>query len=866
MKLSEIRKRFLDYFARHSHTVVPSSSLVPENDPTLLFTNAGMVQFKDVFLGAELAPYRRATSSQRCMRAGGKHNDLEHVGYTSRHHTFFEMLGNFSFGDYFKREAIHFAWQFLRKELHLPQEKLWITVFEDDHEAAAIWRDEVGVPKERIVFCGEKDNFWQMGDEGPCGPCSEIYYDHGPEIAGGPPGSPDADGDRFVEIWNLVFMQYNRDAKGHLSPLPQPSVDTGMGLERITAVMQGVHNNYDIDLFKALIAAAAKATGASNLADHSLRVIADHSRACTFLVADGVLPSNEGRGHVLRRIIRRAVRHGYRLGKKEPFFYTLADAVVQLMGDAYPYLFEQVGPIQAILRSEEEKFGETLTHGLVLLDAAMRQGDGILDGETVFKLYDTYGFPLDLTADIAREAGVIVDFGGFEEAMARQRQRARAAHHFKIEGSFAIEGTETLFVGFDIAECDAMILAIYHEGSEVNAIDEGDEAVIVLDRTPFYAEGGGQVGDAGEFLSNQGIFIVEDTQKLRAGIFGHKGRLQMGRLSVGDTILAKIDNERRQNLAAHHSATHLLHAALRKILGPHVAQKGSLVEPERLRFDFSHHKPLTEEEWFEVENLVNAEIRKMERVTPRLMQYEEAIAQGALAFFGEKYGSEVRVVRIGDFSTELCGGTHVHNTGEIGLFKIISETSVASGVRRIEAMTGQNALRTIQKQQRDILHLARRLKTMPESLDAKVEEVLSDLQQKEKLSLSLKAKLARFEALALLENARTIAGVPMVFGLIEEADAKSLRLALDEIKSRSASVVAVLASQSDGFVSVIAGVSKDIAPKLPATSIIAFFCEHTGIKGGGRPDMAQAGGARLEDFQKALEKLPQWLETRLTAC
>jgi alanyl-tRNA synthetase len=630
--------------------------------------------------------------------------------------------------------------------------------------------------------------------------------------------------------------------------------------------MQGVHDNYDIDLFKDLIAVAAKATGASNLADHSLRVIADHSRACTFLIADGVLPSNEGRGHVLRRIIRRAVRHGYRLGQKDPFFYTLADEVARLMGDVYPYLFDKLALVQDTIRREEEKFGETLERGLLLLDEAIRQGDGTLDGETIFKLYDTYGFPLDLTADIAREQGVIVDFGGFEEAMARQRQRARAAHRFKMDSAFVVEEAETIFVGYDSAECDATVLAIYHEGTEVNAIDEGDEAVIVLDRTPFYAEGGGQAGDAGELISDQGVFNVEDTQKLRAGVFGHKGRLRMGRLTVGDTVLAKIDQERRRSLAANHSATHLLHAALRKVLGPHVMQKGSLVEPERLRFDFSHHKPLSKEEWFEIERMVNTEVWKMERVMPRLMQYEEAIASGALAFFGEKYGSEVRVVRMGDFSTELCGGTHVRNTAEIGFFKIIGETSVASSVRRIEATTRHHALRHVQEQQQELLQMAKTLKTTPDALDTKVAELLVELQQKDKLSQQLKAKLAQLQPRALWQHSRKLPGIPIILGLLDDIDAKSLRLALDELKGRGEPFVAVLASENEGMVNIVVGVSKDVAQMLPATAIIAHLGEQTGVKGGGRPDMAQAGGAKLLDFQKAVEQLPPWLEAKLSSC
>ena len=686
MNSSEIRTRFLEYFERQGHAIVASSPLVPGNDPTLLFTNAGMVQFKDVFLGQDKRPYARATTSQRCVRAGGKHNDLENVGYTARHHTFFEMLGNFSFGDYFKRDAIRFAWELLTREYGLDPKRLWITVYETDNEAFDLWADDIKVPKERIARIGDKpggqkfqsDNFWQMGDTGPCGPCTEIFYDHGPGIPGGPPGTADADGDRYIEIWNLVFMQFNRDESGTMHPLPKPSVDTGMGLERIAAVLQGVHSNYEIDLFQELIRAAAKVTGARDLVSSSLNVIADHIRACSFLIVDGVIPGNEGRGYVLRRIVRRAIRHGYKLGQNRPFFHKLVEDLARVMGDAYPELRDAQGRVTDVLRQEEERFAETLENGMKMLENALHREDRMLDGETVFQLYDTFGFPVDLTADIARERGVMIDHAGFEEAMQRQRERARAASKFNMHSGVEYSGHATEFHGYDTLRLDGKIVALYKEGSQVQSVDAGDDAVIVLDRTPFYAESGGQVGDQGEITSGNGSFTVTDTQKIQAEVFGHKGKVRAGRLSVGDAVTAQVNAAIRALAAYNHSATHLMHAALRKVLGSHVAQKGSLVDADRTRFDFSHNAPMTAEEIHTVENLVNREIRENHAVETRRMKYDDAIKAGAMALFGEKYGDEVRVLRMGNFSTELCGGTHVRRTGDIGFFKIVSESGVAS--------------------------------------------------------------------------------------------------------------------------------------------------------------------------------------------
>jgi alanyl-tRNA synthetase len=870
MKSSEIRRQFLDYFASKGHTIVPSSPLVPVNDPTLLFTNAGMVQFKDVFLDRETRPYVRAVSSQRCVRAGGKHNDLENVGYTARHHTFFEMLGNFSFGDYFKRNAIEYAWEFLTEVLVIPPERLWVTVYQDDDEAYDIWANEVGVPQARIVRIGDNkgakyhsDNFWQMGDTGPCGPCTEIFYDHGPEVAGGPPGSAEADGDRYVEIWNVVFMQFNRDDSGTLHPLPRPSVDTGMGLERISAVMQGVHSNYDIDLFRELIAAAARETDCQDLANNSLKVIADHIRACAFLIVDGVIPGNEGRGYVLRRIIRRAIRHGYKLGRKQPFFHRLVDDLARVMGDAYPELPAARDNVVGILRQEEERFAETLEHGMGVLEAAMQSEDRMLDGETVFKLYDTYGFPLDLTADIARERGFNVDFAGFEAAMAQQRERARAASKFTMGRGLEFSGQPTVFVGYDTLEQEGRILALYKEGSPVGEITAGDEAVVVLDRTPFYAESGGQVGDVGEIACGHGVFRVEDTQKIQAEVFGHKGRLATGRLAVGDTVDARVDMRSRQMAAYHHSATHLLHAALRVVLGKHVTQKGSLVTPERTRFDFSHPQPLTPEEIRRIEELVNAEIRRNSRVETRLMKHDQAIKAGAMALFGEKYGDEVRVVGMGDFSTELCGGTHVRRTGDIGLFKIVAEGGVAAGIRRVEAVCGPAALAWLQGQEDTLRQVAERLKVQPSEITARLAQIQDQVRTLEKELDRYKAKLASAHGDDLAEQAVDVRGVKVLAAMIEGADAKALRELADKLRDRLRSCVLLLASVADGKVILIAAVTPDLTGRVKAGELVNFVAMQVGGRGGGRPDMAQAGGNDPEKLAPALASVTGWVDGKL---
>jgi alanyl-tRNA synthetase len=872
MKSSEIRRQFLEYFAAKGHTIVPSSPLVPANDPTLLFTNAGMVQFKDVFLGRETRPYTRAASSQRCVRAGGKHNDLENVGYTARHHTFFEMLGNFSFGDYFKRNAIEYAWEFLTGVLGIPPERLWVTVYQDDDEAYDIWANEVGIPRERLVRIGDNkgakyhsDNFWQMGDTGPCGPCTEIFYDHGPEVAGGPPGSREADGDRYIEIWNVVFMQFNRDEAGTLHPLPRPSVDTGMGLERIAAVMQKVHSNYDIDLFRELIAAAARETGCKDLANNSLKVIADHIRACAFLIVDGVIPGNEGRGYVLRRIIRRAIRHGYKLGQKQPFFHRLVDDLARVMGEAYPELPAKSEEVAGILRQEEERFAETLEHGMGVLELAMQSEDRMLDGETVFKLYDTYGFPLDLTADIARERGFNVDFAGFEAAMAQQRERARAASKFTMGRGLAFSGQPTEFVGYDRLEQEGRILALYKEGSPVTEIVAGDEAVVVLDRTPFYAESGGQVGDVGELSCGLGVFRVEDTQKIQAEVFGHKGRLLTGRLAVGDTVDARVDMRARQLAAYHHSATHLLHAALRVVLGKHVTQKGSLVTPERTRFDFSHPQPVTAEELRRIEALVNAEIRRNRRVETRLMKHQEAIAAGAMALFGEKYGEEVRVVGMGDFSTELCGGTHVQRTGDIGLFKIVAESGVAAGVRRIEAVCGPAALAWVQEQEDTLREVAERLKAQPAEVTARLAQIQEQVRALEKELDRYKAKLASAQGEDLADRAVEVRGVKVLAAVIEGADAKALRELADKLRDRLRSCALVLASVTDGRVTLIAAVTPDLTGRVKAGELVNFVAMQVGGKGGGRPDMAQAGGNDPERLAPALAGVAAWVEGKLAS-
>ena len=870
MNSSEIRRQFLDYFASKGHTPVASSQLIPGNDPTLLFTNAGMVQFKDVFLGRESRPYVRAVSSQRCVRAGGKHNDLENVGYTARHHTFFEMLGNFSFGDYFKKEAIQYAWEFLTEVLKLPKDKLWVTVYQDDDEAYALWADMIGVPRDRITRIGDKggqkyhsDNFWAMGDTGPCGPCTEIFYDHGPEIPGGPPGTPDEDGDRYIEIWNNVFMQYNRDEAGVLHPLPKPSVDTGMGLERISAVMQHVHSNYEIDLFQALIQAAARETGSTDLGNNSLKVIADHIRACSFLIVDGVIPGNEGRGYVLRRVIRRAIRHGYKLGCKTPFFHRLVADLAAVMGEAYPELVTAQDRVTAVLKQEEERFAETLDHGMGVLEEAMASEDRMLDGETVFKLYDTFGFPLDLTADIARERGITVDFAGFEAAMERQRERARAASKFTMGKGLEFSGDKTEFVGYDSLEQEGRIVALYKDGSSVTEIGAGDLAVIVLDRTAFYAESGGQAGDIGEIASGHGHFSVADTQKIQPDVFGHSGRLTAGRLSVGDSVDARVDAEARQRAAYNHSATHLMHAALRSVLGSHVVQKGSLVNAERTRFDFAHPQPVSAEEVRRIEALVNAEIRRNNRVETRLMKHEDAIRAGAMALFGEKYGDEVRVVGMGEFSTELCGGTHVKRTGDIGLFKIVAEGGVAAGIRRIEAVTGPGAVAMVQDQEGALRDVAERLKAQPGEVALRIQQIQDQVRSLEKELARYKSKVAGSQSDDLLAQAVDIGGIKVLAASIEAADARALREMADKLRDKLKSCALVLGAAVDGKVALIAAVTADLTGKVKAGELVNFVAGQVGGKGGGKPDMAQAGGSDPEKLPTALDSVADWIRSKL---
>ncbi|MGZ0020061.1 alanine--tRNA ligase [Nitrosomonas sp. wSCUT-2] len=863
MKSSEIRQKFLEFFESHGHTIVASSPLVPGNDPTLLFTNAGMVQFKDVFLGQDKRPYARAVSSQRCVRAGGKHNDLENVGYTARHHTFFEMLGNFSFGDYFKRNAILFAWDFLTNTLKIPRDKLWVTVYAEDDEAADIWLNEVGVEPARVVRIATMDNFWQMGDTGPCGPCSEIFYDHGPDVAGGPPGSADADGDRYIEIWNLVFMQYNRDSAGTLHPLPKPSVDTGMGLERISAVMQHVHSNYDIDLFQSLIKAAARATGTSNLADNSLKVIADHIRACSFLITDGVIPGSEGRGYVLRRIIRRAIRHGYKLGQKQPFFHQLVEDLSQAMGQAYPELIAAKTRVAAVLLQEEERFAETLENGMQILEAALSQNIKMLDGETAFRLYDTFGFPIDLTADIARERGITVDHDGFEQAMARQREQARAANKFAMQEGLDYKGGQTTFYGYDTLQHDGQVLAIYKQGSAVDFVEAGDEAVVVLDQTPFYAESGGQVGDCGELLAANGTFEVTDTQKIQAGVFGHKGLLRSGRLVIRDSVQARVNPQTRVSTANNHSATHLLHAALRKVLGTHVTQKGSLVDPNRLRFDFSHNAPMSADEIRETERLVNEQIRNNWVVEAASMKYDDAIKRGAMALFGEKYTDVVRVIGMGEFSTELCGGTHVPQVGQIGLFKIVAESGVAAGIRRVEAVTGKGAIDYVQQREAQLLEIAHTLKANPQEITQKIAQIIDNVRQTEKELARLKTKMASSQGADLASQAQDVNGIKVLAANLENADAKTLRETLDQLKDTLKSCAIVLSTVTDGKVTLIAGVSADLTGKVKAGELVNFVAQQVGGKGGGRADMAQAGGTQPERLPAALGGVKDWVETKV---
>jgi alanyl-tRNA synthetase len=863
---AEIRSAFLDYFARQGHTVVASSSLVPGNDPTLLFTNAGMVQFKDVFLGKDPRPYVRAATSQRCVRAGGKHNDLENVGYTARHHTFFEMLGNFSFGDYFKRDAIRFAWDLLTSTLGLDPQRLWITVFQDDDEAARIWIDEIGVPQSRLTRLGEKSNFWAMGDTGPCGPCSEIFYDHGEHIPGGPPGSPDEDGDRYVEIWNLVFMQFERSADGTLTPLPKPSVDTGMGLERICAVLQGVHSNYEIDLFQHLIHAAAKQLGTRDLGSPSLRVIADHIRACSFLVADGVTPSNEGRGYVLRRIMRRAMRHGHKFGAPPTFFAELVPALIEVMGSAYPVLAEKETFIRDMLWKEGEQFARTLATGMVLLDEAIAglKGGRLVDGATVFKLHDTYGFPPDLTADVLREKGLTADMAGYEREMETQRERARAASRFSVDLRGGPElGTTTEFCGYDHVAGASRIAALLKNGNPVEALQPGDEGEVVLERTPFYAESGGQVGDTGELIGEGAHFEVSDTRK-RGTAFAHIGRLKGAPLKVGDAVEAAIDNARREATRRNHTATHLLHAALREVLGAHVQQKGSLVAPDRLRFDFAHFQPVTPEELKRIEQRVNEEIRaNLEGVTAS-MSYDEAVAKGAIALFGEKYGDVVRVLRLGDFSMELCGGTHVRRSGDIGLFKIVSEGGVAAGVRRIEAVTGEGAYEYVAHTDELLRGVAGLVRATREDVLQRVQEGQDQLRQLEKQLRQLKDKLASGHGTDLAAGAVDIGGVKVVATEIPGAAATALRNAVDQLKQRLKSAVIVLASASDANkVVLVAGVTADLTTQIKAGEIVGVVAAQVGGKGGGRPDFAQAGGTNAAALPAALAQVPALVHEKL---
>ncbi|EDY1978967.1 alanine--tRNA ligase [Salmonella enterica] len=870
---AEIRQAFLDFFHSKGHQVVASSSLVPNNDPTLLFTNAGMNQFKDVFLGLDKRNYSRATTSQRCVRAGGKHNDLENVGYTARHHTFFEMLGNFSFGDYFKHDAIQFAWELLTGEnwFALPKERLWVTVYETDDEAYEIWEKEVGIPRERIIRIGDNkgapyasDNFWQMGDTGPCGPCTEIFYDHGDHIWGGPPGSPEEDGDRYIEIWNIVFMQFNRQADGTMEPLPKPSVDTGMGLERIAAVLQHVNSNYDIDLFRTLIEAVAKVTGATDLGNKSLRVIADHIRSCAFLVADGVLPSNENRGYVLRRIIRRAVRHGNMLGAKETFFYKLVGPLIEVMGSAGEELKRQQAQVEQVLKTEEEQFARTLERGLALLDEelAKLQGD-TLDGETAFRLYDTYGFPVDLTADVCRERNIKVDEAGFEAAMEEQRRRAREASGFGADYNAMIRvDSASEFKGYDHLELNGKVTALFVDGKAVEVINAGQEAVVVLDQTPFYAESGGQVGDKGELKGAGFTFAVDDTQKYGQAI-GHLGKLSAGALKVGDAVQADVDEARRARIRLNHSATHLMHAALRQVLGTHVAQKGSLVSDKVLRFDFSHNEAMKPSEIREVEDLVNAQIRRNLPIETNIMDLEAAKAKGAMALFGEKYDERVRVLSMGDFSTELCGGTHASRTGDIGLFRIISESGTAAGIRRIEAVTGEGAMATVHAQSDRLNDIAHLLKVDSQNLGDKVRAVLERTRQLEKELQQLKDQAAAQESANLSSKAVDLNGVKLLVSELAGIEPKMLRTMVDDLKNQLGSTVIVLATVVEGKVSLIAGVSKDVTDRVKAGELIGMVAQQVGGKGGGRPDMAQAGGTDAAALPAALASVQGWVSAKL---
>jgi len=870
---NEIRKAFLDFFASKGHQIVASSSLVPHGDPTLLFTNAGMNQFKDVFLGFDKRAYTRATSSQKCVRAGGKHNDLENVGYTARHHTFFEMLGNFSFGDYFKEDAIAYAWELLTEVFKLPKDKLTVTVYADDDEAYNIWHDTIGVPAERIIRIGDNkgaryasDNFWMMGDTGPCGPCTEIFYDHGDHHFGGPPGSPDEDGDRFIEIWNNVFMQFNRDEAGVMHPLPKPSVDTGMGLERISAVLQHVHANYEIDIFQGLIAAAARETNTTDLSIPSLKVLADHIRACSFLIADGVIPGNEGRGYVLRRIIRRAIRHGYKLGARAAFFYKLVPDLVKQMGEAYPELVVNQSRIMDMLKLEEDRFFETIENGMEILEAELatmaKANNTLFNGDLAFKLHDTFGFPLDLTADICRERDVNVDSAAFDAAMTRQKEQARAAGKFKMATNLEYNGANTDFKGYETLEASAKILALYKDGTAVNKLSEGEQGVVVLDNTPFYAESGGQVGDNGVLKAENGIFAVEDTQKIQAAVFGHHGILKTGKISVGESLKASVDLVSRANIMRNHSATHLMHKALRETLGEHVQQKGSLVDADKTRFDFVHNAPMTDVEVAKVEAIVNAEILANAACQARVMDIESAQKTGAMMLFGEKYGDEVRVLDIGS-SRELCGGTHVSRTGDIGLFKITGESGVAAGVRRVEATTGNGALKLINSQQALIAQLSSELKAPSSELANKVAQLSDHAKSLEKELARLKSKLASSQGDDLATQVTEIAGVKVLAVTLDGADANTLRETMDKLKDKLKSAAIVLASVSDGKVSLAAGVTPDLIAKIKAGELVNFVAQQVGGKGGGKPDMAMAGGTDASQLPKALASVTEWVRSKL---
>ncbi|MDM8567309.1 alanine--tRNA ligase [Candidatus Halobeggiatoa sp. HSG11] len=865
MTVSELRQAFLDYFASKNHTIVPSSPLVPADDPTLLFTNAGMVQFKDTFLGQESRNYTKATSCQRCVRAGGKHNDLENVGYTARHHTFFEMLGNFSFGDYFKREAIQFAWEFLTEVIKLPPEKLWVTVYEQDNEAADIWLKEIKVDPARFSRCGEADNFWSMGDTGPCGPCSEIFYDHGPEIAGGPPGTPEAEGDRYIEIWNLVFMQFNRDAQGDMTPLPKPSVDTGMGLERLAAVLQNEHNNYDTDLFKNLIKDIATLSNCNDLTNNSLRVIADHIRACSFLIIDGIVPSNEGRGYVLRRIIRRAIRHGHKLGLREPFFYNLVGFLEQQMGKAYPELAKNQEIVARILKQEEERFDDTLDRGLNLLEQEITDlTDKIIPGQLIFKLYDTYGFPTDLTADIARERGLKVDMDGFEVEMAQQRSRSSTASQFDLDMSQATQHIDlkSTFIGYEHVSNTGLVTAIFQNGESVEQLDAGQTGHIILQQTPFYAESGGQVGDQGQLLDCNMLFVVEDTKKMGQAHV-HIGKLSSGTIKIGEQLQAQINAQIRLATARNHTATHLLHAALRQTLGEHVKQKGSLVAAERLRFDFAHFEPVTTEQLTEIEQIVNQQILLNTPVKTDVMNLEDAMQSGAMALFGEKYSDKVRVLSIGNFSTELCGGTHVKQIGDIGLFKIVAETGIAAGVRRIEAITGNYALSWVTDAETILRNISSSLKTNQDSVEERVEQLLEQNRSLEKQLDRLQAKLASNKGSDLASQAIEVKKVKLLATSIDNIDMKQLRNTADQLKNKLTTGVILLAGTKDNKISLVAAVTPDLTGKIKAGELMKFVATQVGGKGGGRPDMAQGGGSELDKLPAALQSVINWLEERL---